>query len=68
MRLTCLAVAVASTGCGIADFDITEQIPAQTIQGSGIPAPLAGLFQLPLNATSTSNSRFRRWTAARSTA
>jgi hypothetical protein len=36
-------------GCGIADFDIEQPVPAQTIQGSGIPAPLAALFPLPLS-------------------
>lgn len=41
----CLATAA---GCGIADFDVEQPIPAQTIQGSGIPTPLAALFPLPL--------------------
>jgi hypothetical protein len=35
-------------GCGIADFDVEQGVQAQTIQGSGIPAPLAGIFPLPL--------------------
>jgi hypothetical protein len=42
----CLAMAVA--GCGIADFDVDQPVPAQTVQGSGLPAPLAGIFPLPL--------------------
>jgi hypothetical protein len=36
-------------GCGIADFDISQPIIEQRIQGSGIPAPLAALFPLPLD-------------------
>jgi len=43
--LTCLAM---MAGCGIADFDVEQPVPAQTIQGSGIPAPLAAIFPLPL--------------------
>lgn len=43
----CLVTATA--GCGITDFDIEQPVPAQTIQGSGIPAPLAAIFPLPLN-------------------
>jgi hypothetical protein len=42
----CLAMTIA--GCGIADFDVDQPVPAQTIQGSGIPAPLAAIFPLPL--------------------
>ena len=44
---TGLVMAVA--GCGITDFDVDQPVPAQTIQGSGIPAPLAAIFPLPLN-------------------
>ena len=47
----CLAgclVMTAMAGCGIADFDVDQPVPAQTIQGSGIPAPLAAIFPLPL--------------------
>lgn len=36
-------------GCGIADFDIDQPVPEQQVQGSGIPAPLAALFPLPLS-------------------
>jgi hypothetical protein len=43
----CLALSLA--GCGIADFDVEQPVPAQTIQGSGIPAPLAAIFPLPLS-------------------
>jgi hypothetical protein len=41
--------ALLGTGCGIADFDIEQPIPEQRVQGSGIPAPLAALFPLPLD-------------------
>jgi hypothetical protein len=44
---TCLAM--TTTGCGIADFDVEQPVPAQTIQGSGLPAPLAAIFPLPLS-------------------
>jgi hypothetical protein len=43
----CLVAAIA--GCGIADFDIEQPVQPQTIQGSGLPAPLAAVFPLPLN-------------------
>ena len=36
-------------GCGIADFDVTQPVPAQTIQGNPLPGPLAMLFPLPLS-------------------
>jgi hypothetical protein len=45
---TCLAITTAA-GCGIADFDVEQPVPAQTIQGSGLPAPLAAIFPLPLS-------------------
>jgi hypothetical protein len=35
-------------GCGITDFDVDQPVQPQTIQGSGIPAPLAAVFPLPL--------------------
>ena len=40
---------VSALGCGISDFDVEQPVPAQTIKGSGIPAPLAAIFPLPLN-------------------
>lgn len=43
----CLGIATA--GCGVADFDVEQPVPSQTIQGSGLPAPLAAIFPLPLN-------------------
>jgi hypothetical protein len=39
---------IAIAGCGIADFDVEQPVPQQTIQGSGLPAPLAAIFPLPL--------------------
>lgn len=43
--LACLVLA----GCGLTDFDITQPVPEQQVQGSGIPAPIAALFPLPLS-------------------
>ncbi len=40
---------MAMVGCGIADFDVEQPVPAQTVQGSGIPAPLAAIFPIPLS-------------------
>lgn len=42
-------VALALTGCGITDFDITEPVLEQRVQGSPLPGPLAVLFPLPLD-------------------
>jgi hypothetical protein len=36
-------------GCGVADFDITQPITEQRVQGSPLPGPLAVLFPLPLD-------------------
>jgi hypothetical protein len=49
-RLSLLACSVSAlAGCGIADFDVDQPVQPQTIQGSGIPAPLAAIFPLPLS-------------------
>lgn len=47
IRRACLALVVA--GCGVTDFDITQPVPQQTIQGSPLPGPLAMLFPIPLS-------------------
>jgi len=46
-----LAACLVTTmiGCGVTDFDVDQPVQQQTIQGSGIPAPLAAIFPLPLN-------------------
>jgi len=44
-----MVVALAAPGCSIIDFDVDQQIPTQTVQGSGIPTQLATLFPLPLS-------------------
>jgi hypothetical protein len=36
-------------GCGLADFDVSQPLVEQRVQGSGIPGPLAALFPLPLD-------------------
>ncbi|TMQ12190.1 MAG: hypothetical protein E6J91_21395 [Deltaproteobacteria bacterium] len=46
-RVVCACLALA--GCGITDFDVEQPVQEQTIQGSGIPAPLAAIFPLPLS-------------------
>lgn len=43
------AYLVLLTGCGIADFDVSQPVPEQQIQGSGIPTPLAALFPIPIS-------------------
>jgi len=48
VRLFVAALIATIAGCGITDFDVEQPVPAQTIQGSGIPAPLAAIFPLPL--------------------
>jgi len=49
MRWIACVILVAASGCGIADFDVDQPVVEQRIQGSGIPAPLAALFPLPLS-------------------
>jgi hypothetical protein len=46
---TAIFAAVALAGCGITDFDIDQPIREQRVQGSGIPAPIAGIFPIPLS-------------------
>jgi len=48
-RTLALVAAATLAGCGIADFDISQDVPEQTIQGSGVPAPIAAVFPLPLS-------------------
>ena len=47
-RLALISLTVL-VGCGIADFDIEQPVQPQTIQGSGIPGPLAAIFPIPLS-------------------
>lgn len=47
--LAMCVIAGSVTACGIADFDVSQAVPSQTIPGSSVPAPLAGIFPLPLN-------------------
>lgn len=44
-----LIAIAACAGCSIADFDITQSVPEQRVQGSPLPGPLAALFPLPLD-------------------
>ena len=38
-------------GCGITDFDITQPVPEQRVEGQNLPVPpvLSGLFAIPLD-------------------
>jgi hypothetical protein len=46
--LLCSWVVIA--GCGITDFTITQPVPEQRVDGSGIPdLPISGLFEIPLD-------------------
>lgn len=44
-----VVVCCVLAGCGIGDFDLTQPVPEQRVAGSGIPAPIAALFPIPLN-------------------
>jgi hypothetical protein len=50
---------VLAAGCGIADFDVEQPVPAQTIPGSGLPAPLAAIFPLPFDLDISSKIKAR---------
>jgi len=54
-----LALLLLFTGCGIADFDITQPVPEQEVQGSPLPGPLATLFPVPLNLDLSSQIKAR---------
>jgi hypothetical protein len=49
VRAVPVVTCIALSACGIADFDITQPIVEQRIQGSPLPGPLAVLFPLPLS-------------------
>src|SRR3954468_19784732 len=60
MRTTWLAcVAPFIAGCGIADFDVSQDIPEQTVAGSNLPGPLAALFPVPINLDLSSKIKAR---------
>jgi hypothetical protein len=59
LRVLVLCPVLATAGCGIADFDVEQPVPAQTIQGSGLPAPLAAIFPLPLDLDISSKIKAR---------
>lgn len=42
-------VLIVLAGCGVTDFDITQPVVEQRVQGSPLPGPLAVLFPLPLD-------------------
>jgi hypothetical protein len=44
------AAALCGTGCGLVGFDVSQDIPAQTVPGSPLGALLpASLFSIPMN-------------------
>jgi hypothetical protein len=59
LRALALCLAMTTAACGIADFDVEQPVPAQTIQGSGLPAPLAAIFPLSLNLDISSKIKAR---------
>ena len=59
LRALVLYPVLAAAGCGIADFDVDQPVPAQTVQGSGLPAPLAAIFPLPLSLDISSKIKAR---------
>jgi hypothetical protein len=59
LRALVLSPVIAAAGCGIADFDVEQPVPAQTIPGSGLPAPLAAIFPLPLDLDISSKIKAR---------
>jgi hypothetical protein len=55
--LACVAPLVAA--CGIADFDVSQDIPEQHVPGSSIPGPIAALFPLPIDLDISSKIKAR---------
>jgi hypothetical protein len=55
--LWCVAPFIA--GCGIADFDVSQDIPEQRVPGSSIPGPLAALFPVPIELDISSKIKAR---------
>lgn len=52
MRSLFLAVALILSGCDdLTSFDVTQDIPPQTIAGSPLPAILDGFFEVPIDLT-----------------
>lgn len=49
VRSLALVMCVISAACGVTDFDVTQPIVEQRVQGSPLPGPLASLFPLPLS-------------------
>jgi hypothetical protein len=55
--LACAAPFIAA--CGIADFNVSQDIPEQHVPGSAIPGPLAALFPVPINLDISSKIKAR---------
>ncbi len=54
-----LALTLSAAGCGIADFDVTQSIPSQTISGSPLGGLLPSLLNAPLALTIDSDIKAR---------
>ena len=60
MAFVRLSIAIVlCAGCSVVDFDITQALPEQRVQGSPLPGPLAALFPLPLDLDLSSKIRER---------
>jgi hypothetical protein len=55
--LACVAPFVAA--CGIADFNVSQDIPEQQVPGSPVPGPLAALFPVPIELDISSKIKAR---------
>jgi hypothetical protein len=60
VRLLLATATILSAGCSdILDFDITQPVPEQRVQGSPLPGPLSALFPLPLDLDLSSKIKER---------
>lgn len=48
MRMLWVSLAMLA-GCGVADFDIEQDVPEQRILGNSLPQPIGGLLSIPLD-------------------
>lgn len=48
MKSLVLALVICVTACGVADFDVSQPVPEQKIDGAPLGGLLGGFFQFPL--------------------
>lgn len=48
MRMLWVSLALVA-GCGVADFEINQDVPEQRILGNSLPQPIGGLLPIPLD-------------------